>query len=608
MSHDKQVALVCIVDPQTSKTFYVNTTSGDCYSELPQNATVVPKDETRDEWWELMDKRRNLPYFYNTRTRETVWVPPTDGLIITLIAIQNINTTPPSNSPEQSRMIRESVQQKNIETLPSKMSHHSLQEKEELNNGKTISSATSLEEIPNIVRPQYQSMPTSASLPVRNHPVSLKDISNPIANPEAQASMNPFNLSNKSRTQAMSLPVLNRQLPPDLKNDITQFQISGFAQKYFATHRKGIFRRKVPVQKMLVYQKDALGSPLLTLAQPLHKDATRCFKLLLKILTAKGELINSINEIQQLLEKGIRTGSLRDEIFVQSIKQLTQNPYPDQIFRGWQMMSVLTSTFPPSTNLEHYLKNFIEQNFGMDGEQSKLDIIIRYSYNILCKTCKTGPRGRTMSKAELEHCLQAPFKNSVFGDTLERIMERQAKDTDQDLPVVLTFLVDNIVKLEGHRSEGIFRVPGDAEGVSDLRCRIEKNDYNFDHITDPNIPSSLLKLWLRELEEPLIPAEYYSACITVGQMLDDKEKAEGAYKAAWDIVENLPDINAGVCKYMIGFLKMVGKPENQPVTKMSPANIAMVFAPNFLRCPSDNPVVIFENTKFEQAFLKTLIS
>ncbi|KAJ2999522.1 hypothetical protein HDV02_002669 [Globomyces sp. JEL0801] len=407
------------------------------------------------------------------------------------------------------------------------MSHHSLQEKEELNNGKTISSATSLEEIPNIVRPQYQSMPTSASLPVRNHPVSLKDISNPIANPEAQASMNPFNLSNKSRTQAMSLPVLNRQLPPDLKNDITQFQISGFAQKYFATHRKGIFRRKVPVQKMLVYQKDALGSPLLTLAQPLHKDATRCFKLLLKILTAKGELINSINEIQQLLEKGIRTGSLRDEIFVQSIKQLTQNPYPDQIFRGWQMMSVLTSTFPPSTNLEHYLKNFIEQNFGMDGEQSKLDIIIRYSYNILCKTCKTGPRGRTMSKAELEHCLQAPFKNSVFGDTLERIMERQAKDTDQDLPVVLTFLVDNIVKLEGHRSEGIFRVPGDAEGVS-----------------DPNIPSSLLKLWLRELEEPLIPAEYYSACITVGQMLDDKEKAEGAYKAAWDIVENLPVIES----------------------------------------------------------------
>jgi hypothetical protein len=42
---------------------------------------------------------------------------------------------------------------------------------------------------------------------------------------------------------------------------------------------------------------------------------------------------------------------------------------------------------------------------------------------------------------------------------------------------------------------------------------------------------------------------------------------------------------------------MVADPANQPFTKMSFANIAMVFAPNFLRCPSDDPMVIFENTK-----------
>jgi len=36
-------------------------------------------------------------------------------------------------------------------------------------------------------------------------------------------------------------------------------------------------------------------------------------------------------------------------------------------------------------------------------------------------------------------------------------------------------------------------------------------------------------------------------------------------------------------------------------------NLAMVFAPNFLRCPSDNLAVIFENTKYEQAFLRTLL-
>ncbi|KAJ3321192.1 hypothetical protein HDV06_004535 [Boothiomyces sp. JEL0866] len=431
-------------------------------------------------------------------------------------------------------------------------------------------------------------------------------ISAPVLNKDAAVAMNPFSQANLAKTQALSLPALNekRQLPADLKNDITQFKIDGYAKKYFATHRKGLFRRKVPVQKMLVYQKDSINAPLLQLAHTLSKDAVKCFKLLQKILTAKGELIDSFAEIQALLEKGIRTGSLRDEIFVQMCKQLTQNPKPEQVKRGWQMMNVLTSTFPPSKNLENYLKQFIEDNFNLDSEGGFLDTVIRSASSSLARTCKTGPRGRTMTHAELEQVLQAPFKNSVFGDTLERIMERQAAEFNDEIPRVLRSLVQTIIKLEGQKSEGIFRVPGDAEGVSDLRCRIDKNDYDFSHLTgknstklDPNIPSSLLKLWLRELADPLIPAEFYAHCIAVGQLMDDENRRSEALSRANDIINSLPAINATVCRFMIDFLKMVADPANQPLTRMSAANIAMVFAPNFLRCPSDNPVVIFENTK-----------
>lgn len=34
----------------------------------------------------------------------------------------------------------------------------------------------------------------------------------------------------------------------------------------------------------------------------------------------------------------------------------------------------------------------------------------------------------------------------------------------------------------------------------------------------------------------------------------------------------------------------------------------MVFAPNFLRCPSESLTTVFENSKYEQAFLRTLIN
>ena len=48
-------------------------------------------------------------------------------------------------------------------------------------------------------------------------------------------------------------------------------------------------------------------------------------------------------------------------------------------------------------------------------------------------------------------------------------------------------------------------------------------------------------------------------------------------------------------------------PENANVTKMDANNLAMVMAPNCLRCESDDPKVIFENTRKEMAFIRTLI-
>jgi hypothetical protein len=45
-------------------------------------------------------------------------------------------------------------------------------------------------------------------------------------------------------------------------------------------------------------------------------------------------------------------------------------------------------------------------------------------------------------------------------------MERQKAEISDELPKVLTTLVSAIIRLEGQKSEGIFRVPGDAEAVA----------------------------------------------------------------------------------------------------------------------------------------------
>jgi hypothetical protein len=139
----------------------------------------------------------------------------------------------------------------------------------------------------------------------------------------------------------------------------------------------------------------------------------------------------------------------------------------------------------------------------------------------------------------------------------------------------------------------------------DLRCQIDKNDFKLhDDIKDPNIPGSLLKLWLRELSEPLIPNMFYDACVEIGKG-EITKPANEVLKEAKEIIASIPgniynniEINQKVVKYMIAFLQEVAKQENQTITKMTPANIAMVFAPNFLRCPVDDLSTIFQNQKY----------
>ena len=62
---------------------------------------------------------------------------------------------------------------------------------------------------------------------------------------------------------------------------------------------------------------------------------------------------------QDILRKGFDFSGLRDEIYLQIIKQITDNPRIESAAKGWQMMCMCLITFPPSVDFENYLLHFI---------------------------------------------------------------------------------------------------------------------------------------------------------------------------------------------------------------------------------------------------------
>ena len=65
---------------------------------------------------------------------------------------------------------------------------------------------------------------------------------------------------------------------------------------------------------------------------------------------------------QDILQKGLETPEIVDEIYLQICKHLTANPRPESCQRGWQIMCMCVGTFPPSRDFEDYLLNFILQH------------------------------------------------------------------------------------------------------------------------------------------------------------------------------------------------------------------------------------------------------
>lgn len=121
-----------------------------------------------------------------------------------------------------------------------------------------------------------------------------------------------------------------RSLPSSLQQEITQFAIDGFALKYFATHKRGLFRRTtVPIKELLRWTKDAINKPLLLSSQKESKDtAIKCFKILQQLMQdrPRPRQFDFITSLQHLLSTGITKGQMRDEIYVQICRQLNKNP------------------------------------------------------------------------------------------------------------------------------------------------------------------------------------------------------------------------------------------------------------------------------------------
>ncbi|XP_039382964.1 rho GTPase-activating protein 28 isoform X4 [Mauremys reevesii] len=169
-------------------------------------------------------------------------------------------------------------------------------------------------------------------------------------------------------------------------------------------------------------------------------------------------------------------------------------------------------------------------------------------------------------------------ENGLFGVPLAILLENdQKKVPGIKVPLIFQKL---LLKLEetGLEMEGILRVPGSASRVKNLRQEIEikfnEDTFDWDQVRN-NDAAGLLKMFIRELPNPLFTVEYLPAFIT---LVEKVSKVKLQLQALHLLIMLLPDANRDTAKAFLQFLKKIVA--NEGKNKMNLWNVSMIVAPN----------------------------
>jgi hypothetical protein len=388
-------------------------------------------------------------------------------------------------------------------------------------------------------------------------------------------------------------------LPPDFNRQAHSRTFADFARDFFREHKTGgrFSRQTVSSESLSRWQSVPIKEPLLkSLQQKLFKPAVETFK---SILIYTGAEANSQNGDPTLIGKIIslveHDEELRDELYVQLLKQTSANPNPPCLYHTWQVFLVVASIFPSSVNCEECVKgHLVASSSHTDPRIVEIVQFIFIRFSTRCCLGKVA-EGRfpppVIEKLMGSHLETKP----EFGTSLHEQMWCQRKRfPGLPIPKMMHDIASALLARGAETMEGVFRLPGNMKKVAELRISASDGEPGLADALVHDL-GSLFKSWFGSLPEPLIHKDLVPK-LTAAHL-------ERSFIAFADQLEKLPQF---VLKYLIGFLKRMALSAN--ITKMGAPNLAMVFAPNIVDMSNiTDPMQVARLSETSKDFILALI-
>ncbi|XP_019328935.1 PREDICTED: unconventional myosin-VIIb [Aptenodytes forsteri] len=188
-----------------------------------------------------------------------------------------------------------------------------------------------------------------------------------LTKPSSQV-LNLLMMSPDQRRTASQNSYMDEPDEEDLK--VKPYTLEEFSYEHFRTPEKesiskAVLQKSRGRSQLWAHSKEPLKQPLLKTActDPGLRDlACQAFIAIMKFMGdyPSKQAHSSVEVTDQIFVAAIQEEVLRDEIYCQIMKQLTENRNRYSVTKGWQLLWLCTGLFPPSKSLLKHAQKFME--------------------------------------------------------------------------------------------------------------------------------------------------------------------------------------------------------------------------------------------------------
>jgi len=147
-----------------------------------------------------------------------------------------------------------------------------------------------------------------------------------------------------------------------------------------------------------------IHASLTMLDSSLNKEAVKMFKNIMGYMGDR-KFPYPDTLAQEVIACGLAGDGLRAELYVQVMKQLCDNPSFASETKGWELMSLFLSVFPPPPSVENVLSMFLREHCDEDKRQKYTQSLHMIIYG--------GARRKAMSMSEIPHTVANFFNKPI---------------------------------------------------------------------------------------------------------------------------------------------------------------------------------------------------